>query len=337
MQKLDSKLKMPKGKVALVATLARLQAEAPAEAPAQTPAGAEEGSGLRPAQRVGEQSGDKEEPGDKEEEAAAPVEHVAVGLVASGALDMDTDTDLDTLKVRFVIYWGGGPDAAAPHTVRPKAALQVNQLKMALRARGVRYPGGAKKAELRDLLRWALDSAAPAGDAPQPALAPAVFPETYDWDALADGQSDAESDDVEVVAEAAGSSAAAAAAADTPAATLAHDVEGADAVRPGTQQFERVATAEEAAREKALAGENRAVEHVALHDDAGVSAALAGGARGKRAAKRAAGVGLAGSLSLDDRAAAVAAAGGAAVTAPDKSDAPAAKRSKGFRARKRAD
>ena len=74
--------------------------------------------------------------------------------------------------------------------------------------------------------------------------------EACDWAALADGQTDAETDDVEAAAEAAGSDAAAAAS--TPAAMLAHDVKGAEAVRRNTQQCDRMAAAEE----KVLAGEH---------------------------------------------------------------------------------
>jgi hypothetical protein len=47
----------------------------------------------------------------------------------------------------------------------------------------------------------------------------------------------------------------------------ASEAEAETAVVPGTQRLQAVATAAEAANEKARAGENRAVEHVALGDN----------------------------------------------------------------------
>lgn len=159
---------------------------------------------------------------------------------------------------------------------------------MALRARGIIYPKTSKKAELLELVKWALQSEA-TGAAPVASCAPAVFPETYDWDQLIVGQSDAESDPgvkegtlsggvIEPqqslahkrlkVSEATGNKQAAEAAAHSKAAELGRRVESSAIpdVHPGTQQFDRIATAAEAAQEKELAGENRAVEHVALFD-----------------------------------------------------------------------
>jgi hypothetical protein len=170
-------------------------------------------------------------------------------------------------------------------------SVQVAHLKLVLRARGITYTSTSKKSELLDLLTWAIDSEA-TKEVPVSSISPAVFPETYDWDQLIVGQSDAESlpevtegahhegrDEGQsserkhpAVPEATGNQHAARAAAQSKAADLKRQVEGLTGARvqTGTQHLGRIATAAEAAREKELAGENRAVEHVALYDS-GVS------------------------------------------------------------------
>lgn len=78
------------------------------------------------------------------------------------------------------------------------------------------------------------------------------------------------------LAAAAAASASAPAAA-APAAASGRAARGAakpTAVKPGTSGLGRVATAAEAAREKLLAGESRAVEHVALEADEEADALL---------------------------------------------------------------
>jgi HeH/LEM domain len=137
--------------------------------------------------------------------------------------------------------------------------VQVPQLKAALRNRGIRYPAGAKKAELVEQLRWAdsLAQSAPADTgaaatttaAAAAADAAAVSPEVYDWDSAAPP------------------SRAATAAAVPPGAAArfaAGDFGLDEPVVPGIRQFEAVASAGEAEIEKEAAGENRAVEHVAM-------------------------------------------------------------------------
>ena len=117
----------------------------------------------------------------------------------------------------------------SPTTPQRRHAVQMPELKTALRARSIRYPADAEAADLVELLTWA-DGVAPAA------------PSAGDADAAA-----IEAAACAIVSGTAGPSAA---------------------VVPGTQQFVDVASAAEAAREKAAAGENRAVEHVALHDEA---------------------------------------------------------------------
>lgn len=161
--------------------------------------------------------------------------------------------------------------------------LQVPELKAHLRQLGVRYPAGAKKAELVDLVTWAGGMAAgPSGAATTAAQAQAgsggaavpgraageaaVSPELYEWDAHA-GPSNIQA--ASTAAAAANSPSGAQESAASHAARCAAGEYGpAEPVVPGIRQFEAVATAREAAMEKEAAGENRAVEHVALAENA---------------------------------------------------------------------
>jgi hypothetical protein len=182
--------------------------------------------------------------------------------------------------------------------------LQVPQLKAALRARGVRYGARPTKAALVELLRWSLaqESEGPAVATGAPLAAASVAaaqqPDEYVWRDAASGDEGAQKvhdsakpgtawRDVEMGPDISTISAVMVGTAHLEAMPNHLDRETEDAkapgaaqptapaVTPGTQQLQRqqrVASATEAAREKERAGENKAVEHVALHDD------IAGGA-----------------------------------------------------------
>ena len=164
--------------------------------------------------------------------------------------------------------------SAFPHCFAmqsPYLMLQVPELKAQLRQLGVRYPAGAKKAELVELATWAGTMAtgagppapavsAPAGDAGDDAT---VSPELYEWDAAGPSSSGAPA-----APAASGAAAAQESAASHAARCAAGEYGPNEPVVPGIRQFEAVATAREAALEKEAAGENRAVEHVALAENA---------------------------------------------------------------------
>jgi hypothetical protein len=175
----------------------------------------------------------------------------------------------------------------------------VPQLKAALRARGVRYGARPTKAALVELLRWSLaqegEGPAAATGAPLAAAAVAVAlqPDECVWRDDASGDDAAQKAcgsvepgtaqrDVERGPDVGTSSAVVVGTAHLVAMPNHLDRETEDAkapgaaqptapaVTPGTQQLQRqqhVASAAEAAREKERAGENKAVEHVALHDN----------------------------------------------------------------------
>ena len=175
----------------------------------------------------------------------------------------------------------GRPCSFALQSRTLHALVQVPELKAVLRSRGMRYPQGQKKAELVELVRWAegLAESAPGAPAAAQSTAPApdgtaqaadasqaaavVSPEVYKWDDAALAATNA--------APSANKPAKMAAVAASGTSMAARFAAGAfddtEPVVPGIRQFETVATAEEAAIEKEAAGENRAVEHVALHED----------------------------------------------------------------------
>ena len=166
------------------------------------------------------------------------------------------------------------------------ARVQVADIKAALRQQGIRYPKGALKAELAELLRWSsqvaaggdTEASAKAGTskaAAEDSAGPTVSPETYGWDAGA--VTGASAGGSAAAAAPAGGMAVSASSAAGEAARCAAGQYGSDEpVRPGIAQFEDVATAAEAAVEKEAAGENRAVEHVALHAEASMDLGAGG-------------------------------------------------------------
>ena len=169
-----------------------------------------------------------------------------------------------------------------------RTCVQVADIKAALRQQGIRYPKGALKAELAELLRWSSQSGLLVATRKQlPKLpsarqlqrtphGPTVSPETYGWDAsTAAGTSAGGS--AAAAAPAGGIGCLTARSAASEAARCAAGQYGPDEpVRPGIAQFEDVATAAEAAVEKKAAGENRAVEHVALHAEASMDLGAGG-------------------------------------------------------------